>query len=82
MYIIQYALLGSIGLSMMFRKSSKYKGHKYDFSSQEYNTINIEDKTSVSFGGRDEKNRNMGAPDNILTIVGNVSFAGVEIIYI
>lgn len=45
-------------------------------------TWDIENKTNVSFGGVDEKNRNQGMTNNTLTLVGNVSFSGVEIIYI
>ncbi|MGL4771933.1 MAG: LiaF transmembrane domain-containing protein [Clostridium sp.] len=40
------------------------------------------DNTKVVFGGVEEKNRNVGSSNNILTLVGKVSFAGVEIIYI
>lgn len=42
----------------------------------------VENRVNTSFAGVDEKNRNMGNSDNILTIVGNASFAGVEIVYI
>lgn len=45
-------------------------------------TWTVENRVNISFAGVDEKNRNMGNSDNILTIVGSASFAGVEIIYI
>ena len=45
-------------------------------------TWTVENRVSTSFAGVDEKNRNIGTLDNILTIVGSASFAGVEIIYI
>ena len=37
---------------------------------------------NVSLGGIDEKNKGIGNGENILTLVGNVSFSGIEIIYI
>lgn len=42
----------------------------------------VENRANTSFVGVYEKNRNMGNSDNILTIVGSGSFAGVEIVYI
>lgn len=42
----------------------------------------VEDRMSQSFGGLSEKNRNFPSGDDILTLVGDISFAGVEIIYI
>lgn len=42
----------------------------------------IYDKTNASFSSVDEKNRNEGTSMNTLTLVGNISFSGVEIIYI
>lgn len=147
------ALLGSIGLSMIFNKRPKISYNKSEWKDCEYETINLEDeshiklhtsfagsikyintdkfkqadlkcsfgsmkvyfdnavldkgngvvrldssfsgielyipktwtvsdKTNVSFGGIDEKNKNQGTPDNTLTLVGNISFSGVEIIYV
>lgn len=45
-------------------------------------TWTIDDKTSSSFGSIDEKNRNQGISTSTLTLVGNISFSTVEIIYI
>ncbi len=45
-------------------------------------TWNIDDKTNVSFGGIDEKNRSARTETPTLTLVGDISFSGVEIIYI
>ena len=45
-------------------------------------TWNVNDKTNVFFGSVSEKNRNNQTTTNDLTLVGNVSFSGVEIIYI
>lgn len=42
----------------------------------------VENKTNTSFGGLNEKNRNVSTSENILTIVGNISFAVVDIIYV
>ena len=42
----------------------------------------VEDKTGAYFGGVDEKNQNEALTTNTLVITGNVSFSGVEIIYI
>lgn len=42
----------------------------------------INDKTSIFFGTLDEKNKNEPIVNNTLTLVGNISFSGVEIIYI
>ena len=45
-------------------------------------TWNVNDKTNVFLGSVSEKNRNNQTTTNNLTLVGNVSFSGVEIIYI
>lgn len=45
-------------------------------------TWTVEDRSNVSFGGINEKNRNEGTPDNTLVIVGDISFSGVDIIYV
>ncbi|MFA9396964.1 MAG: hypothetical protein ACERKV_01680 [Clostridiaceae bacterium] len=45
-------------------------------------TWNVEDKTTVFLGGVSEKNRSNQETINKLTLVGNISFSGVEIIYI
>jgi predicted membrane protein len=45
-------------------------------------TWNIEDKTNVSLGSISEKNRHAQITTNTLTLVGDISFAGVDIIYI
>ncbi|WP_122639484.1 LiaF transmembrane domain-containing protein [Romboutsia sp. Marseille-P6047] len=45
-------------------------------------TWTVEDRTSQAFGGLSEKNKNFPSKDDILTLVGDISFAGVEIIYI
>ena len=42
----------------------------------------LENKVNTSFSVVDEKNRNMGNSDNILTLIGTASFSGVEIIYV
>lgn len=42
----------------------------------------INDKTNISFSGIEEKNKNEPIEGNTLTLVGNISFSGVEIIYI
>ena len=42
----------------------------------------VENKATTSFGELDEKNRNISTPENILTIIGNINFAVVDIIYI
>lgn len=42
----------------------------------------IEDKTNVFLGAVSEKNKNDQVTTNTLTLVGDISFAGVEIIYI
>ncbi len=42
----------------------------------------VEDRTSVFLGGVSEKNRSYEGATNTLTLVGDVSFAGVEIIYV
>lgn len=43
---------------------------------------NIDDKTNVFLGAINEKNRNDKTTTNTLTLVGDINFAGVEIIYI
>ncbi|MBA9010068.1 putative membrane protein [Clostridium saccharobutylicum] len=43
---------------------------------------NVDDKTNVFLGSVSEKNRNNQVTTNTLTLVGDVSFSGVEIIYI
>jgi predicted membrane protein len=45
-------------------------------------TWNVNDKTNVFLGSVSEKNRSNQITTNNLTLVGNVSFSGVEIIYI
>jgi len=45
-------------------------------------TWTVENRVNTSFAGVDEKNRNMGNSDNILTIIGSASFAGIEIVYV
>jgi predicted membrane protein len=45
-------------------------------------TWKVDDKTNVFLGGVDEKNRSNEKATNTLTLVGNVSFSGVEIIYV
>lgn len=45
-------------------------------------TWTIVDKTNVYFGSIDEKNRNERTSTYTLTLVGNINFTGVEIIYI
>lgn len=45
-------------------------------------TWNVDIKTNVFLGSVDEKNRNSQATTNNLTLVGDVSFSGVEIIYV
>lgn len=42
----------------------------------------MEKRVNTSFAGVDEKNRNMGNSNNILTIIGSDSFAGIEIVYV
>ena len=44
----------------------------------------VENKTNSSFGGLNinEKNISVGTSENILTIIGNISFAVVDIIYV
>lgn len=42
----------------------------------------VEDKTNVVLGSIDEKNRNNQVTTNTLTLVGDIKFSGVEIIYI
>lgn len=147
------ALLGSIGLSMIFNKHSMWARRKSNWDSSKFNTIDTEDESHIklhtsfagsikyintdkfeqadlkcnfgamkvyfdnavlhegkgvvviesSFSGIElyiprnwtvedisttslssitEKNRNEGTADNILTICGDISFSGVEIIYI
>lgn len=45
-------------------------------------TWNVNDKTNVFLGSVSEKNRNNQITTNNLTLVGDVRFSGVEIIYI
>lgn len=45
-------------------------------------TWNVNDKTNVFLGSVSEKNRNNQTATNNLTLVGEVRFSGVEIIYI
>lgn len=45
-------------------------------------TWRIDDKTKVFLGSIDEKNRSNEIATNTLTLVGDISFSGVEIIYI
>ncbi|WP_346931297.1 hypothetical protein [Clostridium sp.] len=42
----------------------------------------VEDKTNVFLASIDEKNRNNGITTNTLTLVGDINFSGVEIIYV
>jgi len=147
------ALLGSIGLSMVFNKYPKFARKKINWDSSKFNTIDTEDESHIklktsfagsikyintdkfeqadlkcsfgamkvyfdnavlhegkgvisiesffsgielyipknwtvedisttSYGSISEKNRNEGTADNILTICGDISFSGVDIIYI
>lgn len=151
--VLLAALLGSIGLSMIFNKYPRYFNKKESWDSYEFETINAEDeshvrlqtsfgasikyintdkfeqadlkchfgsmkvyfdntiihngnavvnidasfagvelyipktwtindKTNISFAGIDEKNRNEKTSSDTLTLVGNISFSGVEITYI
>jgi len=43
---------------------------------------NVDDKTNVVLGSINEKNRNNQVTTNTLTLVGDIKFSGVEIIYI
>jgi len=43
---------------------------------------NIDDKTNVFLGAISEKNKNDKTTTNTLTIIGDITFSGVEIIYI
>ena len=45
-------------------------------------TWNVSDRTNVFLGGIDEKNKNNSLTTNTLILVGDISFSGVEIIYI
>ena len=45
-------------------------------------TWNVNDNTNVFLGSVSEKNRNNQTTTNNLTLVGDVSFSGIEIIYI
>lgn len=45
-------------------------------------TWRIDNKTNVAFGAVEEKNRNGAVTTNTLTLVGNINFGGVEIVYI
>lgn len=42
----------------------------------------VEDRTSQAFGGISEKNKNFPNGNDVLILVGDISFCGVEIIYI
>ncbi|MEW8995751.1 LiaF domain-containing protein [Clostridium sp.] len=42
----------------------------------------VENKTNVFLASIDEKNRNNGITTNTLTLVGDINFSGVEIIYV
>lgn len=76
------ALIGSIGLSMIFHKRIKWVNTKYSCEDYVPKTWNIDDKTNVFLGAISEKNRNDKTTTNTLTLVGNINFAGVEINYI
>lgn len=45
-------------------------------------TWNVDDRTNVFLGGISEKNKNDKIITNTLTLVGDINFSGVEIIYI
>ena len=45
-------------------------------------TWSVNDKTNVFLGSIDEKNRHNQTTTNTLTLVGDISFSGVEIIYV
>lgn len=45
-------------------------------------TWTVEDRVSVSLGGMEQKGKNEGTSDNILVLTGDVSFSGVELIFI
>lgn len=45
-------------------------------------TWRVDNKTNVTFGAIEEKNRNGAVITNTLTLVGNITFAGIEIFYI
>ncbi|PRR82030.1 LiaF transmembrane domain-containing protein [Clostridium vincentii] len=45
-------------------------------------TWNVENKTNVTLGAVSEKNKNDQIPTNTLILVGDITFSGVEIIYI
>ncbi len=45
-------------------------------------TWNIDNKINVFLGAISEKNRNNQITTNTLTLVGDIKFSGVEIIYI
>jgi predicted membrane protein len=45
-------------------------------------TWNIDDRTNVFLGGISEKNKNDKITTNTLTLVGDINFSGVEIIYV
>lgn len=45
-------------------------------------TWHVDNKTNVFLGAVEEKNKNNGVTTNNLTLVGDISFSGVEIIYI
>ncbi|MGN1032429.1 MAG: LiaF transmembrane domain-containing protein [Intestinibacter sp.] len=45
-------------------------------------TWHVENRIHAVFGGVNEKNKHIGTTENTLVLVGNLSFAGVDIIYI
>ena len=45
-------------------------------------TWGVDNRVSVHLGGVNEKNKNLENSENVLTLVGRVDLAGVEIIYI
>lgn len=45
-------------------------------------TWSVEEKVNVSFGGIEYKNRNSNVITNTLTLVGDMTFSGIEIIFV
>jgi predicted membrane protein len=45
-------------------------------------TWNVDNKTNVFIGAVEEKNKNNQTTTNTLTLIGDINFAGVEIIYV
>lgn len=45
-------------------------------------TWRVDNRIDTFFSGIDEKNENIGSSNNILTLVGNMSLSGIEIVYI